>query len=260
MPLCSMEEALEDLKAGKFIIVVDDEHRENEGDLVMPADACDFARYCAGVDFFSMNDHAEALTPERWRATIESIRECNARAGEPLDPDLVAFMGYEWTQAGATPETHYGHKNVIFRGLADDELPARPITSLPQGTMGRARGIAAVSLLELLPRVGGGYADFLWWIRRMAETPDCELGVDSKLLPDDCRENASTAAELFEKLRQGELDPLVIPHGLAWGVHAPPGARLDNQLTRAQHGPVFAFLDSGEAGADELASVLVENA
>jgi hypothetical protein len=27
----------------------------------------------------------------------------------------------------------------------------------------------------------------------------------------------------------------VIPHGLAWGIHAPPGARLDNQLTQANH-------------------------
>jgi 3,4-dihydroxy 2-butanone 4-phosphate synthase/GTP cyclohydrolase II len=33
-----VEEALEDLKAGKFLIVVDDENRENEGDLVMPAE------------------------------------------------------------------------------------------------------------------------------------------------------------------------------------------------------------------------------
>ena len=38
MPLCSLEEALEDLRAGKFIVVVDDEQRENEGDLVMPAE------------------------------------------------------------------------------------------------------------------------------------------------------------------------------------------------------------------------------
>lgn len=38
MPLCSIEEALDDLKAGKFIVVVDDEQRENEGDLVMPAE------------------------------------------------------------------------------------------------------------------------------------------------------------------------------------------------------------------------------
>jgi 3,4-dihydroxy 2-butanone 4-phosphate synthase / GTP cyclohydrolase II len=38
MPLSSLEEAIEDLKAGKFLIVVDDERRENEGDLVMPAE------------------------------------------------------------------------------------------------------------------------------------------------------------------------------------------------------------------------------
>ena len=33
-----MEEAISDLQAGKFIIVVDDEGRENEGDLVLPAE------------------------------------------------------------------------------------------------------------------------------------------------------------------------------------------------------------------------------
>ena len=38
MPLSSIEEALEDLKQGKLLIVVDDEKRENEGDLVMPAE------------------------------------------------------------------------------------------------------------------------------------------------------------------------------------------------------------------------------
>ena len=38
MPLSSLEEAIADLQAGKFVIVVDDERRENEGDLVMAAD------------------------------------------------------------------------------------------------------------------------------------------------------------------------------------------------------------------------------
>ncbi len=36
--LCSIEEALEDFKAGKFIIVVDDEDRENEGDFIIAAE------------------------------------------------------------------------------------------------------------------------------------------------------------------------------------------------------------------------------
>ena len=38
MTLCCMEEAIADLQQGKFIIVVDDEGRENEGDLVLPAE------------------------------------------------------------------------------------------------------------------------------------------------------------------------------------------------------------------------------
>jgi 3,4-dihydroxy 2-butanone 4-phosphate synthase/GTP cyclohydrolase II len=60
----TIEEALEDLAAGKFVVVVDDEDRENEGDLVMAAehvtpDAINF-----------MATHARgwiclALTPER---------------------------------------------------------------------------------------------------------------------------------------------------------------------------------------------------
>jgi 3,4-dihydroxy 2-butanone 4-phosphate synthase / GTP cyclohydrolase II len=38
MALNTIPEAIEDIKAGKFIIIVDDENRENEGDLAMAAD------------------------------------------------------------------------------------------------------------------------------------------------------------------------------------------------------------------------------
>ena len=38
MTLATIPEAIEDIKAGKFVIVVDDEDRENEGDLVMAAE------------------------------------------------------------------------------------------------------------------------------------------------------------------------------------------------------------------------------
>ena len=40
MPVCSVEEAIEEIKAGKQIILVDDEDRENEGDLFMAAELC----------------------------------------------------------------------------------------------------------------------------------------------------------------------------------------------------------------------------
>ncbi|MBI4497995.1 MAG: bifunctional 3,4-dihydroxy-2-butanone-4-phosphate synthase/GTP cyclohydrolase II [Chloroflexi bacterium] len=55
MPLATIPEAVEDIKAGKLVIVVDDEGRENEGDLVMAAEkvtpeAVNFmARYARGL-------------------------------------------------------------------------------------------------------------------------------------------------------------------------------------------------------------------
>jgi len=203
-----------------------------------PADACDFARYCSQLDFFSLNDHAEGLTPERWRRSIESVRECNARAGEPADPDLVAYVGWEWTQSGITPDVHFGHKNVIFPGLADDELPTRPISALGDDVMKRARFLWLARGAEgALSVVAPPYADFLWWIRQLAEGPRCAAGVDVHDLPRDCMEGAPDPAVLFEKLAQWRLDSLVIPHGLTWGIHAPPGASIANQLTRARHDP-----------------------
>src|SRR5688572_23529968 len=38
MPLSSIEEAVEDIRDGKMVIIVDDEERENEGDLVFAAE------------------------------------------------------------------------------------------------------------------------------------------------------------------------------------------------------------------------------
>ena len=55
MPFCSVEDAVEELKKGNFIIVLDDENRENEGDLIIAAEkatpeAINFmARYARGL-------------------------------------------------------------------------------------------------------------------------------------------------------------------------------------------------------------------
>lgn len=205
-----------------------------------PADACDFARYCAGLDFFSINDHAEGLSPALWRETIDSIRECNRRAGDPANPDMVAFMGWEWTQTSNSPEQHFGHKNIILPGLGDDEIPARPISSIAIDTYEQKppprfvmRGASGLVKLLGYPE----YADVLSFVTSLADTPDCARGVPSPELPIECRESAPTPAELFRKLDEWGMEAMVIPHGLAWGIHAPPGSRLDVQLTEAFHDP-----------------------
>ena len=41
------------------------------------ADACDYARFCSALDFWSINDHAEASTPRKWLDTKQSIQQCN---------------------------------------------------------------------------------------------------------------------------------------------------------------------------------------
>ena len=40
MKLNTVDELIEDIRAGKMVILMDDEDRENEGDLIMAAEAC----------------------------------------------------------------------------------------------------------------------------------------------------------------------------------------------------------------------------
>lgn len=206
-----------------------------------PADACDFARYCSALDFYAMTDHAESLSPAHWRETIDSVRECNDVAGDAADPDLVAFVGYEWSQVGTTRENHYGHKNVIYRGLSDEELPARPIGSI--GILGSNlsnTGVSAVTELTIPIRDFSNrheYLDFRVYRQELLAMDDCPTGVDSRELPPECRELVATPGELFERLEQWGLETIVIPHGTTWGFYTPPGYEWDKQLSPTQSHP-----------------------
>ena len=92
MPLCSLEEGLEELKAGRFLIVVDDENRENEGDLVMAA---------------------EMVTPEAVNFCVTHARGllCVPVIGERLDelqvPLMVIENGSEKNQTAFTVSIDY---------------------------------------------------------------------------------------------------------------------------------------------------------
>ena len=225
-----------------------------------PADACDFARFCSGLDFWSINDHAEAISPQHWQETKESIRQCNAVAGDPKNPDVVAFLGWEWTQVGTTPDDHYGHKNVIFRDTGEDQVPTRP-DQRPEPAARRRAAPASAAL--------AAPADSAARLRRTASATSTSGKYQQELrdvvaVPGG-RRHAQAAAptatsrrkrrsELFEKLSQWGFDTIVIPHGTTWGFYTPPGTTCDKQLTAAQDDPekqTLIEIYSGHGNSEE---------
>ncbi|MEG9863058.1 MAG: DUF3604 domain-containing protein [Parvularculales bacterium] len=229
------------------------------------ADACDFARYCSSLDFWSVTDHAEASSPQRWRETKESIRQCNAMAGDDRDPDVTAFLGFEWTQVGPTPEDHYGHKNVIFKEQDDDAVAARAIasaglsgTTLRSGTGGLLPPI--IPFLDFDNRQI--YYDFVTFAQEAASVPACDAGVPSKDLPADCYEEAATPADLVARLESQGVENIIIPHGTTWGFYTPPGSGWDRQLKAEMRPEAQTLIEimSGHGNSDRykpfLASAL----
>ncbi|MFK7898779.1 MAG: DUF3604 domain-containing protein [Myxococcota bacterium] len=203
-----------------------------------PADACDFARICADLDFWSINDHAEGISPQHWSETIDSIQECNARAGDPNDPDSVAFLGWEWSQVGATPETHYGHKNVILLETERDKVPARPIAApRPEFRVAVIPPAARMMLSVMDFSDRQLYADYAVYAEEVSSVSNCPAGVDPRELPLDCHEVADHPRVLHEKLDAWGMPSIVIPHGTSWGLMTPRGFSLARELESGQHDP-----------------------
>ena len=195
-----------------------------------PADACDFARFCSALDFWSINDHAEGMTPVQWSETVESIRQCNAVAGSGPSPDTVAFLGWEWSQIGFLPDDHFGHKNVVLRHTDPALIPARPIGSMSPFARG-ATGPPPLAGRLFLGSFGGQRGrDFVRLMLESRAVPSCPSGVAVRDLPPDCRELVATPAELFAKLDEWGHESIVIPHGNAWGLYTPAGSSWDKQL------------------------------
>ena len=104
-PFSAIEEIIEDFKAGKMVIMVDDENRENEGDLIMaaervrPEDINYMARYGRGLICLTLTrercsqlrlplmvsetDEHHANEPSRFRSKPR-------RASQPVSPHTIA--------------------------------------------------------------------------------------------------------------------------------------------------------------------------
>ncbi len=86
MTLATIQEAVEDIRAGKFLIIVDDEGRENEGDLAIAA---------------------EKVTPQaiNFMARYGRGLVCIAMTGERLDDLRIPMMVHDNTSKFASPFT-----------------------------------------------------------------------------------------------------------------------------------------------------------
>jgi 3,4-dihydroxy 2-butanone 4-phosphate synthase / GTP cyclohydrolase II len=152
-PFVTIDEAIEDLRQGRMIVVVDDEDRENEGDLVMAADK---------------------ITPEavNFMATHGRGLICVPMTGERLDElqipmmvtDNTAPMGTAFTvtvdaRRGVTTGTSAYDRAVTIKTLVDpatrpDDLlrpgHVNPLRAKPGGVLRRAGHTeAAVDLARL---------------------------------------------------------------------------------------------------------------
>ena len=217
-----------------------------------PADACDYARFCSALDFWSINDHAEGISPRHWRETLEAISQCNAVAGDPASPDTLAFLGWEWSQVGSTPETHFGHKNVVLRDFEAERVPTRPIAAprpefrVPLMPLG-ARILLPLTFFSERQR----YFDYFLYAKEVEATPPCPFGVDTRDLPADCHEVARDPAGLFRKLDQWGFPSLVIPHGTSWGLMTPAGTSWDLQVGQQHARQRLIEVFSGHGNSEE---------
>lgn len=222
------------------------------------SDACDFARYCSALDFWSINDDAQALTARRWQQTKVAIRQCNAVNAEQKNPDVVAFLGWEWGNVAAKGEQQWGHRNIVLRDLADDKVPARPIAA--DKTSGTAQ--PSTLRLGLLPLANGFTQDTfdeIFYLQEMstAKLPTCEANVPMNDLPPNCVERASTPQQLFAKLDDWGHAAMVIPHSASRGFDASSATNWEQQLSDAYNNPAQQFLleiYSGQGNSEQFRS------
>lgn len=137
----SVPELLEELKAGRPVIIVDDEDRENEGDLVLPAQFADeeklafMIRHTGGVVCLTLtSEHADALdlppmvarnTARRGTAFTVSIE-----AREGVSTGISAFDRAVTIRAAVAPgasATHLSRPGHVF-----------PLRAQPGGVLSRA--------------------------------------------------------------------------------------------------------------------------
>ena len=149
----SIPEALEDIRAGKMVVVVDDADRENEGDLVMAAEKIT----PPAVNFMAMHGRGLICTP----LTADRIERLELH---PMAKENTAPLGTRFTVSvdavlGTTTGMSAHDRSITIKMLSSDDCQAHdlarpghvfPLQALEGGVLSRAGHTeAAVDLCTL---------------------------------------------------------------------------------------------------------------
>ena len=155
----TIEEAIEDIKAGRMIVVVDDEDRENEGDLLMAADmVTDEA-----INFMATYGRGLICTP-MLKERLEAL-EINTMVTNNTDPKGTAFtVSVDSIEAVTGISAH--ERAMTIQKLVDPNATAAdftrpghifPLVANEAGVLGRTGHTeAAVDLPKLAGLSGAG--------------------------------------------------------------------------------------------------------
>jgi len=160
MSLNTIREAIDAIAAGKFVVVVDDEDRENEGDLIMAADACTpeamafMVRHTSGVVCCSITD--ERANELNLPLMVANNTEAQGTAFT-VTVDVI-----EGTSTGISASD----RSLTVQAMANSDVPADafnrpghifPLRARPGGVLKRAGHTeAAVDLATMAGRNPSG--------------------------------------------------------------------------------------------------------
>jgi 3,4-dihydroxy 2-butanone 4-phosphate synthase/GTP cyclohydrolase II len=180
MPVASIEEALEEIRQGRMIILVDDEDRENEGDLTMAADlvspeAVNFmAMHGRGLICLSLTEEKAdqlklPLMTDQNQCTFQTAFCVSIEAAQGVSTGISAADRATTIQAAVAPEA--GPQDLVSPGHVF------PLRAKPGGVLvrtGQTEG--SVDLARLAGRSPAGViCEIMKDDGTMARLPDLEV-------------------------------------------------------------------------------------
>ncbi|MCB1575504.1 MAG: 3,4-dihydroxy-2-butanone-4-phosphate synthase [Xanthomonadales bacterium] len=214
MSFAPIPELLDDIRAGKMVVIVDDEDRENEGDLIMaagkvrPEDINFMARYGRGLICLAMTRErcAQLRLPPMVAdntATFRTNFTVSIEAAEGVTTGISAYDRAHTIRTAVAPDAHAEHLHQpghIF-----------PLAAQPGGVLTRAGHTEAASDLALLAGLepAGVLVEILNEDGTMARRPQLETfaaehGLKMGSIADLIRHRLSTEATV-ERVDEREV-------------------------------------------------------